>query len=85
VVADFVPEVNDWRISMTLPLLNHGRVVAFLIEGAQKADVLREILVGPRDPERLPAQLIAPQGKLLWMVDAAAAALVSRAGDRKSA
>jgi 6-phosphogluconolactonase len=85
VVADFVPEVNAWRISMTLPLLNHGRVVAFLTEGAPKAEVLRDILVGPRDPERLPAQLIAPQGKLLWMTDAAAASLVSRAGVRKRA
>ena len=77
--------VNAWRISMTLPLLNRGRVVAFLIEGAQKAEVLRDILLGPRDPERLPAQLIAPQGKLLWMADAAAASLVSRAGERKRA
>jgi 6-phosphogluconolactonase len=85
VVADFVTEVNAWRISMTLPLLNQGRVVAFLAEGAQKAQVLHEVLLGPRDPERLPAQLISPQGKLLWMVDAAAAALVSRAGEKRSA
>ncbi len=85
VVADFVAEVNSWRISMTLPLLNQGRVVAFLIEGAQKAQVLSEVLLGPRDPERLPAQLISPQGQLLWMVDAAAAALVSRAGEKRSA
>jgi 6-phosphogluconolactonase len=85
VVADFVSEVNAWRISMTLPVLNHGRIVAFLIEGSQKAEVLRDILLGPRDPERLPAQLISPQGKLLWMVDEAAAALVSRVGEQRSA
>jgi 6-phosphogluconolactonase len=85
VVADLVAEVNAWRISMTLPLLNHACIVAFLIEGEKKAQVLKEVLLGPRDPERLPAQLIAPQGKLLWMVDEAAAALVSRAGERKRA
>src|SRR5262249_51415046 len=34
--------------------------------------------------ERLPAQLISPQGKLLWMVDAAAADLVSRAGEKRA-
>jgi hypothetical protein len=33
----------------------------------------------------LPAQLIAPEGKLLWMVDEAAAALVAREGERRSA
>jgi 6-phosphogluconolactonase len=85
VVADFVAEVNTWRISMSAPLLNHGRTVAFLVEGQEKAQVLHDVLLGPRDPERLPAQLIAPQGELLWMVDGAAAALVSRAGIKRSA
>jgi 6-phosphogluconolactonase len=86
VLPDFVPEVNAWRISMSALLLNRGRTVAFLIAGQEKAQVLREVLLGPRDPERSPAQLIAPEGKLLWMVDEAAAALVSRAGrERRSA
>ena len=80
VLADLVPEVNSWRISMSAPLLNRGRTVAFLIAGQEKAQVLREVLLGPRDPKRLPAQLIAPEGKLLWLVDQAAAALLSRAG-----
>jgi 6-phosphogluconolactonase len=80
VVADFVSEVNSWRISMTAPLLNRGRTVAFLVEGAQKAQVLSEVLLGPKDPERLPAQLIAPEGKLLWLVDKPAAALLSPGG-----
>lgn len=77
VVADFVSEVNTWRITMTAPLLNRGRIVAFVITGEQKAQVLREVLLGPRDPERLPAQLINPEGKLLWLVDEPAAALIS--------
>lgn len=85
VVADFVAEVNAWRISMSLPLLNHGSIVAFLIQGEEKAEVLRDVLVGPRDPERLPAQFIAPQGKLLWMTDAGAATLVLRAREKRSA
>lgn len=86
VLADFVPEVDQWRISMSVPLLNHGRTVAFLIAGEEKKQVLREVLLGPHDPERLPAQLIAPEGKLLWLVDAAAAALVPGSGhERRSA
>ena len=85
VLADFVAEVNMWRISMSAPLLNRGRTVAFLIQGQEKAEVLREVLLGPRDPERLPAQLISTEGKLLWMVDEAAAALVAREDERRSA
>jgi 6-phosphogluconolactonase len=85
VVADFVAEVNGWRITMSAPLLNRGRTVAFLVQGQEKAQVLRDILLGPSDPARLPAQLIAPEGKLLWMVDEAAATLLSRAKERRSA
>jgi 6-phosphogluconolactonase len=74
VVAVVVEAADPLRITMTVPLLNRGRTVAFLIEGKQKAPVLHEVLLGPRDPARLPAQLIAPEGKLLWMLDEAAGA-----------
>jgi 6-phosphogluconolactonase len=85
VLADFVAEVNLWRITMSAPLLNRGRTVAFLIEGPQKAEVLRDVLLGPPYPERLPAQLVAPEGKLLWMVDEAAAGLLPQAEKKRSA
>jgi 6-phosphogluconolactonase len=85
VVADFVAEVNGWRITMSAPLLNRGRIVVFLVQGQEKAQVLRDVLLGPSDPERLPAQLIAPEGKLLWIVDEAAATLLSRREERRSA
>jgi 6-phosphogluconolactonase len=74
VAAEFVAEANVWRITMTLPVLNHGRTVAFLVAGQNKAGVLREILAGALDGDRLPAQLVRPdKGELLWIVDQAAA------------
>lgn len=85
VVADFVTEVNMWRITMTAHLLNRGRTVAFLVQGGQKAEVLRDVLLGPRDPQRLPAQLISPEGRLLWMLDEAAASLLGEAERPRSA
>lgn len=86
VLADFIPEANAWRISMSAPLLNHGQTVAFLVTGKEKAQVLREVLVGARDPERLPAQLINPKGELLWLVDEAAAAMLPGVGrERRTA
>ena len=43
---------------------------------------LVEVLEGPRDPDRLPSQLIQPAaGKLVWYVDRAAAARLSRSGE----
>ncbi|HKV92699.1 MAG TPA: 6-phosphogluconolactonase [Candidatus Angelobacter sp.] len=85
VLADFVAEVNTWRITMSKSLLNRGRTVAFLVSGQEKAEVLREVLLGPHDPARLPAQLIAPEGALLWMVDEAVAGLLSPLEERRSA
>lgn len=85
VAANYVAEVSAWRITMTVPLLNHGRTVAFLVEGQQKAAVLRDVLLGPSDPERLPAQFIVPDGKLLWVTDEAAAARLSPEREKRSA
>ncbi len=75
VVANHVAQKDTWRITLTWPVINQGREVAFLIEGTAKATVLAEVLLGPRDPARLPSQLIRPaNGKLSFLLDEAAAA-----------
>jgi 6-phosphogluconolactonase len=75
VVANHVPQKDTWRISLTWPVINHAGEVAFEIVGAGKADILAQVLTGPRDPETLPSQLIRPSnGKLLFLLDEAAAA-----------
>ncbi len=73
--AVYVPEQDLYRVTLTAPLINQAAVVAFLVAGGAKAGVLREVLHGPRDPARLPAQLIQlHHGELLWLTDLAAAA-----------
>ncbi len=75
VVSDFIPEVDMYRVTMTVPMINAGRRIAFLVAGSSKADVLRDVISGPRNPEQLPSQLIRPdKGELLWLLDSAAAA-----------
>lgn len=69
VVANYVPQQKDsWRITLTWPVINHARSVFFLIGGLDKAGVLQEVLTGPRDPERLPSQLIRPSSGILTMI-----------------
>jgi 6-phosphogluconolactonase len=71
------------RITLTVPLINQAAMVVFLVAGGAKAGILRQALHGPRDPVRLPAQLIRPHnGELRWLVDLTAAA--SLAQDRSS-
>jgi 6-phosphogluconolactonase len=79
VVSNHVPVFETDRLTLTVPAINAARAVVFLVEGASKAPMLHEVLEGPRDPNRLPSQLIAPaDGTLTWMVDAAAAANLTR-------
>lgn len=75
VTANNVPQLNTRRITLTWPVINLARSVFFLIAGADKADRVREVFMGPRDPERLPSQLIWPSSGILTLfLDKAAAA-----------
>jgi 6-phosphogluconolactonase len=77
VTANQVPQKDAWRITLTWPVIDHASSVFFLIAGADKAKILNEVLTGPRDPERLPSQLIWPaSGILTLFLDKAAAALL---------
>ncbi len=74
VVANWIEKLQTHRITMTVPVLNNADLVLFLVSGEEKAETLRQVLVGDRQPERLPSQLIQPtHGRLLWLVDRAAA------------
>ena len=77
VTANEVPQHNTWRITPTWPVINQARSVFFMIAGGDKADGFTKIFMGPRDPERLPSQLIWPSGGIsLSFLDKAAAALL---------
>jgi 6-phosphogluconolactonase len=77
VVANPVAKLAADRITFTAPLINAADTVIFLVAGAGKASMLRRVLLGEYEPAALPAQGILPVGKLFWMTDAAAAALVA--------
>jgi 6-phosphogluconolactonase len=75
-VAHFVEKSTtgkSWRITLTAPFINKAAEVVVLVAGAGKAARLNEVLRGPRDPERLPIQMIHPAGHMVWVVDEAAA------------
>jgi 6-phosphogluconolactonase len=75
VVARRIESPAMWRVSLTPLVINAAAEVVFLVAGREKATALRRVLRGPHQPDSLPAQAIAPgHGRLLWLVDAAAAA-----------
>lgn len=67
---------KSWRVTMTAPFVNKARHVIVMLAGANKADRVKEVLEGPRDPERLPIQLIQPtDGTMTWLLDSGAAGM----------
>ncbi len=75
-VANYVEKLRAWRITTTAPFLNRASEILFLVCGRSKAAVVKEVLEGPKDPARLPSQLIQPVfGRMIWSLDAAAAGM----------
>lgn len=68
-----------FRITLTAPIVNRARRVAFLSFGAAKAHALFEVLQGKFNPDLYPSQVIQPvSGELHWFTDTAAANLLDK-------
>jgi 6-phosphogluconolactonase len=75
-VANFIPKLNKWRVTMSAPFLNRSNEILVLVTGAGKAKRVAQVLEGPRVPDLLPIQRISPaSGRLIWIMDAAAAGM----------
>lgn len=75
----FLPAQDMFRITLTAPIVNAARYVAFMATGAGKAETLVQVLEGERNLDLYPSQIIQPsQGELHWFVDEAAAANLKR-------
>jgi 6-phosphogluconolactonase len=71
-----VAKLGKRRMTLTLPVLDAAQRVVFLVAGAEKAAILREVLLG-HPKQTLPAQMVQPRnGGRIFLVDEAAAALL---------
>ncbi|HEV2730412.1 MAG TPA: 6-phosphogluconolactonase [Terriglobales bacterium] len=77
VVANWVERLKTHRITFTYPVLNHAACVMFLVSGGDKAEMVRTVLEDRN--ANLPSQKVQPvNGKLLWLLDRAAAGKLSK-------
>jgi 6-phosphogluconolactonase len=80
VTATCAPDLKTARITVTMPLLNAARRVLFLVTGEGKAAAVRLALDTPAAV--VPAARVRPEGgRVDWILDAAAARLVSGTTD----
>lgn len=76
VAAYFLEPQDMYRITLTAPLINSAKSVAFIAFGSKKANALYEVIKGEKNIEKYPSQIIAPAGELMWYVDKEAAAKI---------
>jgi 6-phosphogluconolactonase len=77
VVPNHIPGIEHKRLTLTLPVINAARTVAFLVEGSKKAEILGQVMRTDEDDIVYPAQLIAPtSGQLHWFLDSEAGKLI---------
>jgi 6-phosphogluconolactonase len=75
-----VKEQEMYRITMTSFLINMAHHILFLVSGADKSEILDQIINGPFDADKYPAQTINPHnGDLNWYLDKAAAQSLEKA------
>jgi len=78
VVRNWVGKLYTERITLTAPAASNAARIVVMVTGADKALALKGVLEGPYEPEQLPVQSLQPKnGKLLWLVDAAAGSMLS--------
>jgi 6-phosphogluconolactonase len=78
VVRNWIGKLYTERITLTAAAASHSAEIIFMVTGADKAPALKAVLEGPFEPEQLPAQALQPKnGKLLWLVDAAAGSMLT--------
>ena len=66
VVANYVPKLEAWRLTMTLPLLNQSRQVLFLVKSDKDPRLLERVLAGDAE---FPASRVSPRnGRLSCMI-----------------
>jgi 6-phosphogluconolactonase len=74
VVANWVEKLQSYRITLTLPVLNHAARLVFLVAGGDKAAALAAVFDSRSPGEQFPAKLVRPaNGQVLWLADQPAA------------
>lgn len=88
VSANYVAEMDSWRLTFTRPVLAAARQLAYLVAGKGKAERVRQVLEETETfAEELPsaAMLNEAKGEVVWLLDReAASSLVGKSeGDQR--
>lgn len=78
-VAVETGETTKQRVTLTFPILLAARRILFIVSGANKAEIVKEIIEGRSDEHTYPASFYKKaEGVVTWFLDGAAGNLLSR-------
>lgn len=81
VIANFIPQKDVWRMTLTFDCINAARNIVIYVLGKSKASMVKKVLVGPYDPDEYPVQRVGTaEHKALWILDDEAAQDLNRNG-----
>jgi 6-phosphogluconolactonase len=77
VIANYVPQKETWRMSLTYECINQARHICIYVLGQNKGEMVAQALLSPYRPDHLPIQKIGTaQHKALWILDQAASQML---------
>jgi 6-phosphogluconolactonase len=76
VTANYVPQQNTWRMSLTYDCIQRARQTCIYITGPKKQEIVAQVLLGSYEPDLYPVQKIGTiNHPALWIMDEAASRL----------
>ena len=70
VIANFIPQKDVWRMTMTYTCINHAKNIVIYVIGKNKAEMLLKVLNSPFNPDLLPIQNVGTEkNKALYITD----------------
>ncbi|MEX1012889.1 MAG: 6-phosphogluconolactonase [Waddliaceae bacterium] len=70
VVANFIPQKNQWRMTLTFPCINAAKEIVIYVFGKGKAKKLNEVFTTPFNPDEIPIQAVGtPDNPALFILD----------------
>lgn len=78
-VPSYSESSGNWRVTLTLPVLNNAERILFLVSGTSKSGIISEIFT-ERIGNHYPAELMEPsRGSVIWLLDREAASALKAA------
>lgn len=70
-------DLDQARVTLTLPAINHSDNIMILVSGREKSEAIQKVFQEHEAGPELPVQkILAPHGKVSWLLDQGAAALL---------